>query len=119
MGNRLNSPDLRPEDRVNDLVEVELKRGRTRRGLGLTIAGGIGNQHIPGDNGIFITRIWEDEGASSDLRIDVGDMILSVKNYPGGEYVLDNCTHEEVGQLQGDTSGWTKPPVDMKTKVAF
>ena len=34
--------------------KVELIKGS--KGLGFTIAGGIGNQHIPGDNGIYVTK---------------------------------------------------------------
>ena len=33
---------------------MELIKGS--KGLGFTIAGGIGNQHIPGDNGIYVTK---------------------------------------------------------------
>ena len=34
---------------------MELIKGS--KGLGFTIAGGIGNQHIPGDNGIYVTKV--------------------------------------------------------------
>ena len=37
-----------------ELLDVELFKGS--KGLGFTIAGGIGNQHIPGDNGIYVTK---------------------------------------------------------------
>lgn len=39
----------------SDFIEVELIKGS--KGLGFTIAGGIGNQHIPGDNGIYVTKV--------------------------------------------------------------
>ena len=29
----------------------------SHKGLGITIAGGIGNEHIPGDHSIFITSV--------------------------------------------------------------
>ena len=77
-----------------ELVIVELSKGQ--KGLGFTIAGGIGNQHIPGDNGIYVTKIMDGGAASVDRRIDVGDRLVSVKNFPDGEFVLDNCTHEEA-----------------------
>ena len=38
-----------------ELLDVELFKGS--KGLGFTIAGGIGNQHIPGDNGIYVTKV--------------------------------------------------------------
>ena len=41
--------------------------------------------------------VMDGGAASVDRRIDVGDRLVSVKHFPGGEYVLDNCTHEEVG----------------------
>ena len=41
----------------SDFIEVELIKGS--KGLGFTIAGGIGNQHIPGDNGIYVTKVGQ------------------------------------------------------------
>ena len=49
-------------------------------GLGFSIAGGIGNQHIQGDNGIFITKIIEGGTAHLDGRLSAGDRILAVSN---------------------------------------
>ena len=42
--------------------------------------GGAGNQHIPGDNSIFITKIIEGGAAESDGTLRVGDKILSVRS---------------------------------------
>jgi len=75
---------------------MEISLTKSSHGLGFTIAGGIGNQHIPGDNGIYVTKVMDGGTAEIDGRIDVGDRIVSVKNFPGGEFVLDNCTHEEA-----------------------
>ena len=47
-------------------------------GLGFSIAGGEGNQHIPGDNGIFVTKIIEGGAAEVDGRLAVGDRLLMV-----------------------------------------
>ena len=81
------------------MIEVELLKGN--KGLGFTIAGGIGNQHIPGDNGIYVTKVMDGGAAAADGRIHVGDRLVAVKNLPGGDFVLDNCTHEEaVGALK-------------------
>ena len=77
-----------------ELIEVELFKGS--KGLGFTIAGGIGNQHIPGDNGIYVTKVMEGGAAACDGRIAVGDRLVAVKNLPCGDFVLDNCTHEEA-----------------------
>uniref|UniRef100_A0A0K2T4A2 Discs, large homolog 1 (Drosophila) [Myotis lucifugus] n=1 Tax=Lepeophtheirus salmonis TaxID=72036 RepID=A0A0K2T4A2_LEPSM len=77
-----------------DHLEVELFKGN--KGLGFTIAGGIGNQHIPGDNGIYVTKIMEGGAAHYDSRISVGDRLVAVKNLPDGDFYLENCTHEEA-----------------------
>ena len=66
------------------------------KGLGFTIAGGIGNQHIPGDNGIYVTKVMDGGAAAADGKIAVGDRLVAVKNLPGGDFILDNCTHEEA-----------------------
>ncbi len=74
--------------------QVELRKGS--KGLGFTIAGGIGNQHIPGDNGIYVTKLLDGGAAAADGRIDIGDRLVAIKNHPDGDFVLDNCTHEEA-----------------------
>ena len=81
-------------DHNEELLEVELFKGN--KGLGFTIAGGIGNQHIPGDNGIYVTKVMDGGAAAADGRVSVGDRLVAVKNLPGGDFVLDNCTHEEA-----------------------
>jgi len=62
------------------MIEIELNKGN--RGLGFSIAGGIGNQHIPGDNGIYITKISEGGAAYADKRLAVGDKLVAVRNTP-------------------------------------
>ena len=79
-----------------ELIEVELTKGS--KGLGFTIAGGIGNQHIPGDNGIYVTKVMEGGAAFNDGRIAVGDRLACVKNLSTGDFWLENCTHEEAVQ---------------------
>ncbi|XP_054244517.1 disks large homolog 3 isoform X5 [Indicator indicator] len=49
------------------IMEVNLMKGP--KGLGFSIAGGIGNQHIPGDNSIYITKIIESGAAQKDGRL--------------------------------------------------
>ena len=48
-------------------------------GLGFSIAGGVDNQHFPGDNGIFITKIIEGGAAYQNGRLDVDDRLLAVR----------------------------------------
>ncbi|XP_066951449.1 disks large homolog 4-like isoform X5 [Macrobrachium rosenbergii] len=76
------------------LIEVELIKGN--KGLGFSIAGGIGNQHIPGDNGIYITKIMEGGAAHVDGRVCVGDKLVAVRDTPSGDVNLENVTHEEA-----------------------
>lgn len=60
------------------LMEIELIKGN--KGLGFSIAGGIGNQHIPGDNGIYVTKIMDGGAAQVDGRLVVGDKLVAVRN---------------------------------------
>ncbi len=47
-------------------------------GLGFSIAGGVGNQHIPGDNSIYVTKVIDGGAAQKDGRLQVGDRLLMV-----------------------------------------
>ncbi|XP_039751044.1 disks large 1 tumor suppressor protein isoform X2 [Pararge aegeria] len=77
-----------------EAVEIELVKGGA--GLGFSIAGGVGNQHIPGDNGIYVTKIMAGGAAHRDGRLRVGDKLLVVKNTSKGDVNLDNVTHEDA-----------------------
>nr|XP_034328877.1 disks large homolog 1 isoform X6 [Crassostrea gigas] len=74
---------------TENVLEIQLIK--SNKGLGFSIAGGIGNQHIPGDNGIFVTKIIEGGAAEQDGRLAVGDRLIAVN-----EANLDNVTHEEA-----------------------
>ncbi|XP_018316190.1 disks large 1 tumor suppressor protein isoform X9 [Mycetomoellerius zeteki] len=76
------------------LMEIELIKGN--KGLGFSIAGGIGNQHIPGDNGIYVTKIMDGGAAQVDGRLVVGDKLVAVRNALQGDKNLENVTHEEA-----------------------
>lgn len=58
-------------------IEIDLVKGG--KGLGFSIAGGIGNQHIPGDNGIYVTKIMDGGAASVDGRLSIGDKLIAVR----------------------------------------
>lgn len=49
-------------------------------GLGFSIAGGRGNQHVLGDDGIFLTKIIPGGPAEEEGTLSVGDRIIQV-NY--------------------------------------
>lgn len=60
------------------VTEIELEK--EDGGLGFTIAGGVGNVHLPGDNGVYVTKILEGGAAHKDGRMEVGDKLIAVKN---------------------------------------
>ncbi|KAL9881520.1 MAGUK family member discs large 1 isoform 5-T5 [Glossina fuscipes fuscipes] len=74
-------------------IEIDLVKGV--KGLGFSIAGGIGNQHIPGDNGIYVTKIMDGGAAAVDGRLSIGDKLIGVKAN-GEEKNLENVTHEQA-----------------------
>ncbi|XP_044762452.1 disks large 1 tumor suppressor protein isoform X4 [Coccinella septempunctata] len=84
----------RRQPRNMRLMEIELVKGN--KGLGFSIAGGIGNQHIPGDNGIYVTKVMEGGAAQVDGRLLVGDKLVAVRDAVKGEVNLENVTHEEA-----------------------
>ncbi|XP_067640330.1 disks large 1 tumor suppressor protein isoform X11 [Eurosta solidaginis] len=75
------------------IIEIDLVKGS--KGLGFSIAGGIGNQHIPGDNGIYVTKIMEGGAAAVDGRLSIGDKLIAVRTN-AGETNLENVTHEQA-----------------------
>ena len=50
-------------------------------GLGFSIAGGIGNEHVKDDNGIFVTKIISGGAAEEEGTLSVGDRIMQVCMY--------------------------------------
>ncbi|XP_049821401.1 discs large homolog 1-like protein isoform X10 [Aethina tumida] len=76
------------------LMDIELVKGN--KGLGFSIAGGIGNQHIPGDNGIYVTKVMDGGAAQVDGRLLVGDKLVAVRDAVKGEVNLENVTHEDA-----------------------
>ncbi|XP_035709723.1 disks large 1 tumor suppressor protein isoform X3 [Folsomia candida] len=96
---RLHVKRKRPKMAGPRFLEIELLKGN--KGLGFSIAGGIGNQHIPGDNGIYITKISEGGAAYADGRLAVDDKLIAVRHTPTGDKNLENVTHEDaVGALK-------------------
>uniref|UniRef100_A0A6I8PPU9 Discs large MAGUK scaffold protein 2 n=1 Tax=Ornithorhynchus anatinus TaxID=9258 RepID=A0A6I8PPU9_ORNAN len=82
---------------LETVVEIKLFKGP--KGLGFSIAGGVGNQHIPGDNSIYVTKIIDGGAAQKDTRLQVGDRLLMVNNYS-----LEEVTHEEAVAILKNTS---------------
>ncbi|XP_026110983.1 disks large homolog 4-like isoform X3 [Carassius auratus] len=85
---------LRRKPVAEKVTELKLIKGP--KGLGFSIAGGVGNQHIPGDNSIYVTKIIEGGAAHKDGRLQIGDKILAVNNV-----CLEDVMHEDaVGTLK-------------------
>ena len=79
-----------------ELTEVTLFR--SSKGFGFTIGGGIGDECIPGDNNIYVTRVDQGGVADIDGRIQPGYRLVAIKEFPSVEkdFCLNNCTHKEA-----------------------
>ncbi|XP_058257952.1 disks large homolog 1 isoform X20 [Hemibagrus wyckioides] len=79
------------------IVDIKLVKGP--KGLGFSIAGGVGNQHIPGDNSIYVTKIIEGGAAHKDGRLQIGDKLVAVN-----VVCLEEVTHEDAVAALKNTS---------------
>uniref|UniRef100_A0A9J7Y304 Discs, large homolog 2 (Drosophila) n=1 Tax=Cyprinus carpio carpio TaxID=630221 RepID=A0A9J7Y304_CYPCA len=95
---------------LETITEIKLIKGP--KGLGFSIAGGVGNQHIPGDNSIYVTKIIDGGAAQKDGRLQVGDRLLMVNNY-----TLEEVTHEEAVAILKNTSDVVYLKVGKPTSV--
>ncbi|XP_051947361.1 disks large homolog 4 isoform X2 [Xyrauchen texanus] len=80
---------LRHKPPAEKITDIKLIKGP--KGLGFSIAGGVGNQHVPGDNSIYVTKIIEGGAAHKDGRLQIGDKILAVNNM-----YLEEVMHEDA-----------------------
>ncbi|XP_063747339.1 disks large homolog 1-like isoform X2 [Eleginops maclovinus] len=71
------------------VMDIKLVKGP--KGLGFSIAGGVGNQHVPGDNSIYVTKIIEGGAAHKDGRLQIGDKLMAVN-----AACLEEVTHEDA-----------------------
>ncbi|XP_019359076.1 PREDICTED: disks large homolog 1 isoform X14 [Gavialis gangeticus] len=92
------------------IVEIKLVKGP--KGLGFSIAGGVGNQHIPGDNSIYVTKIIEGGAAHKDGKLQIGDKLLAVNNV-----CLEEVTHEEAVTALKNTSDFVYLKVAKPTSM--
>ncbi|KAM6969910.1 disks large homolog 2 isoform 12-T12 [Aplochiton taeniatus] len=95
---------------LETVIEIKLIKGP--KGLGFSIAGGVGNQHIPGDNSIYVTKIIDGGAAQKDSRLQVGDRLLMVNNY-----TLEEVSHEEAVAILKNTSDVVYLKVGKPTSV--
>ena len=68
-------------------------------GLGFSIAGGRGTEHIPGDDGIFVTKIIPGGAAAEEGSLAIGDRIVKVNNHS-----MVGITHVEAVDILRSTS---------------
>ncbi|KAJ6651808.1 hypothetical protein lerEdw1_016469 [Lerista edwardsae] len=80
------------------VVEIKLVKGP--KGLGFSIAGGVGNQHVPGDNSIYVTKIIEGGAAHKDGQLQIGDKLLA------GLFTVTLSRVETVLELWQDLLSW-------------
>ncbi|XP_031819432.1 disks large homolog 1 isoform X11 [Sarcophilus harrisii] len=92
-------------------VEIKLVKG-PKAGLGFSIAGGVGNQHIPGDNSIYVTKIIEGGAAHKDGKLQIGDKLLAVNSV-----CLEEVTHEEAVTALKNTSDFVYLRVAKPTSM--
>ncbi|KAI4829521.1 hypothetical protein KUCAC02_023561 [Chaenocephalus aceratus] len=71
------------------VLDIKLVKGP--KGLGFSIAGGVGNQHVPGDNSIYVTKVIEGGAAHKDGRLQIGDKLMAVN-----ASCLEEVTHEDA-----------------------
>lgn len=84
-------------------MEIELVKGN--KGLGFSIAGGIGNQHIPGDNGIYVTKVMEGGAAQVDGRLMVGDKLVAVRDAVVRKSYFIRCYSDSINYTLGQKYG--------------
>lgn len=75
----------------NEDGSFEVLLTKTAKGLGFSIAGGVDNQHLAGDDSIFVTKIIDGGAAQQDGSIEFGDRLLAVDGV-----ALHGCTHQQA-----------------------
>uniref|UniRef100_A0A452HZ65 Synaptojanin-2-binding protein n=1 Tax=Gopherus agassizii TaxID=38772 RepID=A0A452HZ65_9SAUR len=71
---------------------IDLTRGPS--GLGFNIVGGMDQQYIANDSGIYVSRIKGDGAAALDGRLQEGDKILAINGRD-----LKNLLHKDAVEL--------------------
>ncbi|XP_051503342.1 synaptojanin-2-binding protein-like [Myxocyprinus asiaticus] len=74
------------------VLDISLKRGPA--GLGFNIVGGVDQQYIMNDSGIYVAKIKENGAAAQDGRLQEGDKILAINGRK-----LENLSHSAAVEL--------------------
>ncbi|CAL8377211.1 unnamed protein product [Boreogadus saida] len=106
---------LRPRPPADTVLQIRLIKGP--KGLGFSIAGGVGNQHVAGDNSIYVTKIIEGGAAHRDGRLQIRDRILAVNSMNLEEVLhedavtaLKNTSEVVYLKVATPTAGYAHPP---------
>ncbi|KAL4656221.1 synaptojanin-2-binding protein isoform X1 [Arapaima gigas] len=78
--------------RASTVVDIQLKRGPA--GLGFNIVGGVDQQYVMNDSGIYVAKIKENGAAALDGRLQEGDKILAINGQK-----LENLFHSAAVEL--------------------
>ncbi|CAD5229263.1 unnamed protein product [Bursaphelenchus okinawaensis] len=115
-------PDILRLERTPGVRKVELFKDfgadGIPRGIGVSIAGGIGNEHYQGDSSIYITNIIENTPAARDGQLQRGDKLLAVDNT-----VLQDVTHQFAVDTMKATGNkvtlyYARPNLDLEDSVS-
>ncbi|XP_036397698.1 synaptojanin-2-binding protein [Megalops cyprinoides] len=74
------------------VLDIKLKRGPA--GLGFNIVGGLDQQYVMNDSGIYVAKIKENGAAALDGRLQEGDKILAINGLK-----LENLSHSAAVEL--------------------
>ncbi|XP_046902957.1 synaptojanin-2-binding protein [Hypomesus transpacificus] len=77
---------------ASKVLDIKLKRGPA--GLGFNIVGGLDQQYVMNDSGIYVAKIKEDGAAALDGRLQEGDKILAINGHK-----LENLSHNAAVEL--------------------
>ncbi|XP_016330375.1 disks large homolog 4 [Sinocyclocheilus anshuiensis] len=100
---------LRHKPPAENITELKLIKGP--KGLGFSIAGGVGNQHVPADNSIYVTKIIEGGAAHRDGRLQIGDKILAVSlNNKDQDEFVSSSGFRPAQTLQNVSHGVRREP---------
>uniref|UniRef100_A0AAZ3S8N6 Synaptojanin-2-binding protein n=1 Tax=Oncorhynchus tshawytscha TaxID=74940 RepID=A0AAZ3S8N6_ONCTS len=74
------------------VLGIQLKRGP--QGLGFNIVGGLDQQYVLNDSGIYVAKIKQNGAAALDGRLQEGDKILAINGHK-----LENLSHSAAVEL--------------------
>ncbi|XP_029544452.1 synaptojanin-2-binding protein [Oncorhynchus nerka] len=74
------------------VLDIKLKRGP--QGLGFNIVGGLDQQYVLNDSGIYVAKIKQNGAAALDGRLQEGDKILAINGHK-----LEHLSHSAAVDL--------------------